>query len=84
MSLVSGCKHEWRDIQIHSKTFGDFLASSWNGKVDLLRDESEDLYDIVLENPDYSNRRKKPWRFCCSPVIMFCCVNNFNMECEKN
>ena len=59
MGLVTGCPHEWRDIQIHSKIFGDFLASSWNGKVDLLQDESEDLYDIVLENPDYANRRKK-------------------------
>ena len=54
MSLVTGCKHEWRDIQIHSKKFGDFLASSWNGKVDLLRGENEDLHDIVIEN--YGNR----------------------------
>ena len=60
MSLVTGCKHEWRDIQIHSKKFGDFLASSWNGKVDLLREsENEDYHDIVIENPDYPYGRKK-------------------------
>ena len=61
MGLVTGCQHEWRDIQIHSKKFGDFLASSWNGNVDLLRGGSEHLHDIVeyIENPEILNRRKK-------------------------
>ena len=58
LGLVTGCQNETKDIQIHSKKFGDFLAwSSLNGTVNKLQGTSG--YDIVVYPDGSTSSRKK-------------------------
>ena len=60
LCLVTGCQNETKDIQVHSKKFGDFLAwSSLNGTVHKPHG-CEHCYDImVYPDGSTSSRRKK-------------------------
>jgi len=56
--LITGCENELQGIQIQSALFGDALATTMNGTIEIVI--GEDLTDDMVDNPEFFDETRQP------------------------